>query len=80
MKHQGHHVENVVPITITDHVLKPDGYAITMMHLLRQYAIANKLVDADTADDWFNEQISLAREGRFFFSITQFVVSACKSA
>lgn len=80
VKHLGHHVENVVPVTITDHVLKPDGYAITMMHLLRQYAIANKHVDADTADDWFNEQISLAREGRFFFSITQFVLSACKSA
>ena len=80
LKHQGHDVEDVVPVTLTDHVLKPDGIAIMMMHLMRQYATDNKHVDQDIADAWFNEQISLAREGRFFFSITQFVVSARKSA
>lgn len=80
LKDQGHHVEKVVPVTITDHVLKPDGYAITMMHLMTQYAIDKKHVEEDIAHAWFNEQISLANEGRFFFSITQFVVSAQKTA
>jgi len=80
LKKQGHDVENVVPVTLTDHVLKPDGIAILMMHLMRKYAIDNKHVEEDIADAWFNEQISLAREGRFFFSITQFVVSSRKSA
>lgn len=80
MRHQGHHVESVAPVTLTDHVLKPDGMAIMLMLLMRQFAIANNHVEADMANDWFNEQISLARDGRFFFSITQFVVSARKSA
>ncbi|MEM6891736.1 MAG: methyltransferase domain-containing protein [Pseudomonadota bacterium] len=79
IKGLGHVVEAVVPITLTDHVLKPDGMAIMMMHLMRQYATANQHVKTEVADAWFNEQISLAHEGRFFFSITQFVVSARKS-
>mgnify|MGYP001825353230 CR=1 FL=1 len=76
LKKQGHHVESVVPVTVTDHVLKPDGLAIMMMHLMRQYAIDCKHLDESEADAWFDEQFSLAREGRFFFSLTQFVVSA----
>ena len=80
MRRLGHHVESVASVTLTDHVLKPDGIAITMMHLMRQFAIARKHVEADIANDWFNEQISLAQDGRFFFSITQFVVCARKAA
>lgn len=80
LKEQGHHVENVAPVTLVDHVLKPDGLAIMMMQLMRQYATANNHVDPDIANAWFDEQIELSRDGRFFFSITQFVVSARKSA
>lgn len=80
LRRQGHHVENVVPVTLTDHMLKPDGIAIMMMHLMRRYAVGSGHVEAGVADDWFDEQVSLASEGRFFFSITQFVVSARKSA
>lgn len=79
IKSLGYCIETVVPMTLTDHVLKPDGIAILMMHLMRQYAIANDHVEADVADAWFDEQISLSREGRFFFSITQFVIRARKS-
>ncbi|SFS19460.1 methyltransferase domain-containing protein [Yoonia litorea] len=75
----GHHIDAVNPVTLTDHILKPDGIAIMMMHLMRQYAITNEHVAVEVADAWFDEQISLAKEGRFFFSITQFVVSARKS-
>lgn len=80
MRRLGHQVDSVVPVTLTDHVLKPDGIAIMMMHLMRQFAITSKHVEAEMANEWFDEQISLARDGRFFFSITQFVVSARKSA
>lgn len=75
----GHVIESVLPVTLTDHVLKPDGIAIMMMHLMRQYAITNEHVEIDVADAWFDEQINLSKAGRFFFSITQFVVCARKS-
>ena len=80
LKSMGHRVESVVPVTLTDHELKPDGIAITMLHLMKQYAIDNAHVDEAVAQAWFEEQEKLAREGRFFFSITQFVVVAQKSS
>jgi SAM-dependent methyltransferase len=80
MRAQGHEVENVVPVTFTDHVLKPDGLAIMMMHLMRRFAIKNGHVSEDVANAWFEEQINLSIEGRFFFSLTQFVVSTRKCA
>lgn len=80
LKAKGHQVEAVSPVTLTDHELKPDGIAITMMHLMKQYAIANAHVEEAEAQAWFEEQRALAEEGRFFFSITQFVVVARKTA
>lgn len=80
LKGLGHEVEQVTPFTLTDHVLKPDGLAMMMMHLMRHYAVGNGHVESDDADAWFDEQVSLARQGRFFFSMTQFVVSARKVA
>lgn len=76
---QGHVIDDLIPVTITDHVFKPDGLAITMMHLMRAYAIAHNHVTQQAADDWFNEQRTLAAEGRFFFSMTQFLIVARKS-
>ena len=80
IKAQGHEVESVVPVTLTDHTLKPDGIARTMMHLMRSYAVDTGAVAQEVADAWFDEQNALAEVGRFFFSITQFVVSARKAA
>lgn len=80
LKARGHVVEAVVPVTLTDHELKPDGIAITMMHLMKKYAIANQHVEDVVAHAWFEEQEKLAKEGRFFFSITQFVTTARKSS
>ena len=80
LKAKGHQVESVVPVTLTDHELKPDGIAIMMMHLMKQYAIANTHVEKEVAQAWFDEQEKLAREGRFFFSITQFIVVGRKSS
>ena len=80
LKAKGHEVEGVTPFTLTDHELKPDGIAIMMMHLMKQYAIDNAHVEEAEAQAWFDEQQTLSDEGRFFFSITQFVVVARKSA
>ncbi|WP_281973673.1 methyltransferase domain-containing protein [Ruegeria faecimaris] len=76
IKARGDHVEDVLSFTMTDHQLKPDGLAIMMMHLMKQYAVANDYVDPAVAQSWFDEQFSLAKVGRFFFSMTQFVVVA----
>jgi SAM-dependent methyltransferase len=80
LKAKGQIVEAVLPVTLTDHELKPDGIAITMMHLMKHYAISNDLVEEAVAQAWFDEQEKLASEGRFFFSITQFVVVGRKSS
>ncbi|WP_058282231.1 methyltransferase domain-containing protein [Ruegeria denitrificans] len=74
IKARGDHVEDVLSFTMTDHQLRPDGLAIMMMHLMKQYTVANDHVDPAVAQLWFDEQLSLARTGRFFFSMTQFVV------
>jgi ubiquinone/menaquinone biosynthesis C-methylase UbiE len=74
----GFEVEDVRPLTITDRVLRPDGLAATMLHLLSRYAIQNKLLDAQTVTEWRTEQDALAKAGRFFFSLTHFVTIARK--
>jgi len=80
LKGKGHMIEEVVPVTFTDHELKPDGLAKMMMHLMKQYAITNQHLKDAVVQAWFEEQEKLAEEGRFFFSITQFVVVARKSS
>lgn len=79
LRSEGHHVEAVTPFTMVDHVLKADGIAIMMLHLMRQYALDNHHVEPDVAQAWFEEQFQLARKGRFFFSLTQFVIVVRKS-
>ena len=79
LRAKGHEIEAVVPFTMTDHELKPDGLAIMMMHLMKSYAVANGHVEEAVAQAWFDEQVSRAKEGRFFFSLTQFVVVARKA-
>ena len=40
IKARGDNVEDVLSFTMTDHQLKPDGLAIMMMHLMKQYAVS----------------------------------------
>lgn len=80
LKGAGHHIEAVHPFTTTDHCLKPDGLARMMMHLMTRYAVDNGHVSQGEADDWFAEQDELARKGHFFFSLSQFVITARKAA
>lgn len=79
LKSLGHTVHDVRPYTVTDHVLKPDGMAVMMLHLMRAYAVQNGHLDTDTVQAWYDEQTQLAQEGRFFFAITQCVVVAQKA-
>lgn len=78
LRQAGFDVERVMPVAISDHMLKPDGLAAMMIMLIRGYAKSNGLVPEDEADAWAEEQRALARDGRFFFAMTHFVLSAVK--
>lgn len=78
MRSAGFAVEDVTPMTTCDHRLKPDGLATMMMQLMARYAVENSHVSADEAAAWLKEQKTLAAEGRFFYALTHFVVSARK--
>ena len=69
-------VDAVEPVTFCDTTLKPDGLANMMLHLMQSYAVQNELVGEQDAREWTEEQRALARSGRFFFSLTHFVVTA----
>ncbi len=79
LREAGFTVESVTPITICDTQLKPDGLANMMVILMRGFAEAKSLVPAEEAKNWAEEQRLLADSGRYFFSITQFVVTARKA-
>ncbi len=65
--------ERTTSETILDTVLKPDGLANMMMILIRAYVVGNDLIPEAEAQAWFDEQEQMARDGRFFFSLTHFV-------
>ena len=69
----------VEPFTFCDTVLRPDGIAFMLMHLMSRYAADNGHVSTEEAQGWFDEQIRLAEEGRFFFSLTYYRMSAIKA-
>ena len=72
----GFRVETVEPIVFCDTVLKPDGLANMLRHLMQSYAVENTLLEKAEAMAWFEEQEALARDGRFFFSLTHYVITA----
>lgn len=78
MRNAGFLVEEIRPVTFSDHTLKPDGLAFMLMHLMSRYAASNGHVTEAEAQAWFNEQERLAAEGRFFFSLTYFCLSGVK--
>lgn len=79
LRDAGFSVESVTPITICDTKLKPDGLANMMIILMRGFAEAKNLVPMEEAKNWAEEQRVLADSGRFFFSLTHFVVTARKA-
>lgn len=68
----------VEPFTFCDVTLRPDGVAFMLMHLMSRYAAENGHMRAAETQAWFNEQMELARQGRFFFSLTYYRMSAVK--
>lgn len=74
----GFATDRVTPLTICDHVYKPDGLAMVMTKLMTAFAISKGHFSEDEANAWADEQEHLARAGRFFFSISQFVTTATK--
>lgn len=79
MRNSGFLIEEIQPVTVCDYTLKPDGLAAMMMHLMASYASDNNHVPEAESQAWLSEQKSLAECGRFFFSLTHFVVSARKT-
>ena len=68
----------VEPFTFCDVTLRPDGIAFMLMHLMSRYAAENGHMSAAETKAWFDEQVELARQGRFFFSLTYYRMSAVK--
>lgn len=69
----------VAPFTFCDVTLRPDGIAFMMMHLMSRYAAENDHMTEAETTAWFDEQIDLANQGRFFFSLTYYRMSAIKT-
>jgi arsenite methyltransferase len=78
LRDAGFVVEDIRPATLCDHQLRADGLASMMMILMENYATSNGHIAPNEAHDWAEEQRSLAAQGRFFFSITHFVITARK--
>ena len=68
----------IEPFTFCDATLRPDGIAFMLMHLMSRYAWENGHMPQAETDAWFEEQVALARQGRFFFSLTYYRMSAVK--
>lgn len=79
LRDAGFELEGIVPATVCDWQLRPDGLASMMIRLMSRFASKNDLVPADEAGAWAEEQEALAAVGRFFFSLTHFVTVARKA-
>jgi arsenite methyltransferase len=77
-RNAGFAIVEVVPFTFCDVTLRPDGIAFMLMHLMSRYAAENGHLSEAETKAWFNEQVELARQGRFFFSLTYYRMSAIK--
>ena len=78
LRDAGFTIERIEPLTFIDTTLKHDGLAKMSMEFVAPFAVKNGLMAKTDVAAWTEEQYRFAREGRFFFSITQFIVSASK--
>lgn len=69
----------VEPFTFCDTTLRPDGIAFMLLHLMSRYAAQNGHMSTSETQAWFEEQLTLAQQGRFFFSLTYYRMSAIKA-
>ncbi len=75
----GFDVEAVTALPFSATELHPDGLANMMLHLIEPFLVQRGLFSEEEAGDWVREQRALAAEGRFFFAITHFVITARKT-
>lgn len=68
----------VDPFMFCDVTLRPDGIAFLLMHLMSRYAAENDHLAEAEPKAWFDEQVELANQGRFLFSLTYYRLSAIK--
>jgi SAM-dependent methyltransferase len=78
LRDAGFEVDSVTPELCQDTTFRPDGLARLMTHLIPAYVRQNALADGDEIDAWVAEQHKMAGEGRFFFAITHYVISASR--
>lgn len=78
LRRAGFIVEDVCPHTVVDTALKPDGMAKMLMVLMKAFAVENGHVSEQEASAWEAEQKALAKDERFFHSMTHFVTVARK--
>ncbi len=74
----GFRIEQIRPLVFCDPVLRQDGIAFMFLRLMERYAIQNGHLPKDEVMQWRAEQEKLAEEGRFFFSLNHYAVSATK--
>ena len=70
--------EPVRPLTVVDTSLRPDGFARMLLRAVEDFARARPGADGREARAWAEEQARLAREGRFFLSVTHYITAARK--
>jgi len=76
----GYEVEAITPVTFVDTVCRDSGLADLMLTITEAYVLQNELVDEETVRAFIDEQHRLIADGRFFFSLTHFVIAARKKA
>ena len=79
LREAGFVVEDIRTRTVCDWFLKPDGLANMLIQLMSRHTIEHDLLPENEVMAWREEQYALAREKRFFFSLTHFVVCARKA-
>ena len=50
-----------------------------LLHLMSRYAAENGHMEQAETREWFDEQVNLARQGRFFFCLTYYRMSAIRT-
>ncbi|WP_299476397.1 methyltransferase domain-containing protein [uncultured Roseibium sp.] len=76
LRKAGFRVDSVTAVPFASTHLHPDGLANMMILLMKPFAVRKGEVSEEEANDWAEEQVQLAKSGRFFFSITHFVITA----
>ncbi len=78
LRDAGFTLDAIRPEICQDNDFRSDGLAKLMVQLISAYAVQNELATVAEVDEWKNEQERMAEEGRFFFAITHYVISAVR--